>query len=150
MPAPPQPPVVWITGASSGIGEALAHTYANAPGGAELILSARSADKLEALKSALPEPDRVRVLPVDLNLPDSLPEVIEAALSWKGRVDVLVNNAGISQRSQILDTDPAILAQHIHDIRLTWTDHFHLLRPRFCSCSSPFYGKAGEGSIWLG
>ena len=105
MSAPSQPPVVWITGASSGIGEALARTYAQAPGGAELILSARSADKLEALRASLPEPDRVRVLPVDLNQPDSLPEVIEAALSWKNRIDVLVNNAGISQRSQILDTD---------------------------------------------
>ena len=89
---------VWVTGASSGLGEALA-TYA-ADHGAHVVLSARSADKLRAVAKNLP-PGTSTVVPFDLTEPETFPAAIEAA----GPVDFLLNNGGISQRSLALDTE---------------------------------------------
>lgn len=93
---------VWITGASSGIGEALA--YALADRGAHLVLSARRAEKLEAVREACTYPERHIVLPLDLSETDTLPEKAAEAERRAGPVDVLVNNGGISQRSLAVDT----------------------------------------------
>ncbi len=93
--------VVWITGASSGIGEALAHSFARAR--ARLILSARSVEKLHEVAAAMPTGD-VRVLPLDLSINDALPAKADEARSLFGRVDILVNNGGVSQRSFAMDT----------------------------------------------
>ncbi len=94
--------VVWITGASSGIGKALARDLAGR--GARLILSARRAGRLEEVRSGLPRPDDHLVLPLDLGAAASLPAVAAEALRQRGRVDVLVHNGGISQRSLAKDT----------------------------------------------
>lgn len=94
---------VWITGASSGIGEALAKEYARQ--GADLILSARRHDELERVKRLCGlSDDRCLILPVDVADHGSLPAAVAAAVSWKGHVDVLVNNAGISQRARAVET----------------------------------------------
>lgn len=96
--------VVWLTGASSGIGEALAYELSKK--GARLILSSRRKDQLERVKgnclfSAQAE---IRVLPLDLEKTDTLSLSTQAAIQLFGHVDVLINNGGISQRSFIADT----------------------------------------------
>ncbi len=95
--------VVWITGASSGIGEALAHEFAQY--GAKLILSARSIDKLEAVRRDLPCPaENVKILPLDLASTLELPSRVREALAAFGRVDIMAHNGGVSQRSRAIDT----------------------------------------------
>jgi short-subunit dehydrogenase len=95
--------VVWITGASSGIGEALAHNLALQ--GARLILSSRNATELERVKKStgIREGD-VLILPLDLAHTDQINELTRAVLTKFGRIDVLINNGGISQRSYVSDT----------------------------------------------
>ena len=94
--------VIWITGASSGIGEALAIACANK--GAHLILSARNQEKLASLKSSLKNSSAHKVIPLDLSKPDTLTEQLADDLETIERVDVLVNNAGIGQRGFAKDT----------------------------------------------
>lgn len=95
---------VWITGASSGIGAALAKTFSAA--GADIILSGRRIDALETV--ALGLKTESLILPFDVTDYDSLSGHVETAWDWKGRVDILINNAGISQRSLALHTDPQV------------------------------------------
>lgn len=89
--------VVWITGASSGIGESLAYAFSRQ--GARLVISARRKVELERVKSACLNPAKVAVLPLDLKDVSSMGAKAIEAISFFGRVDVLVNNGGISQRS---------------------------------------------------
>jgi short-subunit dehydrogenase len=96
--------VIWITGASSGIGEALA--YALAKENAKLILSARRKEELERVKGncAANLQANIRVLPLDLSQTSTLQLSTEAAIQIFGHVDIVVHNGGISQRSLIKDT----------------------------------------------
>jgi short-subunit dehydrogenase len=96
--------IIWITGASSGIGEALA--YELAAKGSKLILSARRKDELERVKGNCHAPSQVniRILPLDLAQPDTLKLTTEAAIQIFGQIDILINNGGISQRSFAKDT----------------------------------------------
>ncbi len=94
--------VIWLTGASSGIGEGLAHELSRK--GYKLILSARNEDKLNQLKQQLARPENSAVLPLDLANLDNLDQTIERANSFFGQVDTLLLNAGISQRSLVSDT----------------------------------------------
>ena len=98
--------VVWITGASSGIGEALAYTLAVR--GARLILSARRAEQLKGVQAACAYPDRHLVLPLDLADTASLEAAARQALDAVGSIDVLINNGGVSQRALAVDTQLAI------------------------------------------
>lgn len=84
-----------ITGASSGIGESLAACFAR--GGFDLVLVARSADKLEALAANLAREHRANVIvePADLAQPDSAKRLAAALKRRKRTIDVLVNNAGV-------------------------------------------------------
>ncbi|PRY85710.1 SDR family oxidoreductase [Mongoliibacter ruber] len=94
--------IVWITGASSGIGEALTKTYlAN---GHKVIISARKKEVLDQMRSDSSSPENIFVLPLDLNEAAEMEEKAEAAIQAFGRVDVLINNGGISQRSLAADT----------------------------------------------
>ena len=93
----------WITGASSGIGEALAKAFVAAGGSA--ILSGRNVAELERVATTSGAADRCCILPFDTSDFAALPAKVSAALAFKGKVDVLVNNAGISQRSLAVDTD---------------------------------------------
>ncbi|MDB6141549.1 MAG: putative oxidoreductase [Pseudomonas sp.] len=92
--------VVWITGASSGIGEGLAAAFLRE--GAWVILSGRRVSELDRVAALAP--DRTLVLPFDTTDYAALPGLVERAWNWRGRVDRLINNAGISQRSLVLDT----------------------------------------------
>lgn len=94
---------VWITGASSGIGEALAYLLGQK--NCNLILSSRKAEALQAVKDRSRYPGKVYILPLDLAAFDTLEQKAEEAISAFGSIDLLINNAGISQRSLILDTD---------------------------------------------
>lgn len=98
--------VVWITGASSGIGEALAHEFARQ--GARLVLSARRQDALEKVCNRCVAPEQHLVLPLDMGDSDALPAAVQDVLAKCGRIDVLINNAGISQRSLVKDTSLAV------------------------------------------
>ncbi|MBC7890814.1 MAG: SDR family oxidoreductase, partial [Sphingobacteriaceae bacterium] len=94
---------VWITGASSGIGEALAYEFARE--GAQLVLSARREDELQRVKRGTALPDaNVLVLPLDMTAVEPLSAAVETVLRKFGAVDVLVQNAGISQRSLVHET----------------------------------------------
>lgn len=96
--------VAWVTGASSGIGEAL--TYELARRGAKVIISARRKNELERVKGNCPDnlQANIKVLPLDLSQPTTLPLSAQAAVQLFGHVDILVNNGGISQRSFASDT----------------------------------------------
>ena len=94
--------VVWITGASSGIGEAL--VYACVREGAKVIISARRTDELERVRQAS-NSSSVYVLPLDLVQADTFTAKTEEAIRAFGQVDILVHNGGISQRSWVAETD---------------------------------------------
>ncbi len=90
--------VVWITGASSGIGEALCYEFAKQ--NCKLVISARRANELERVKQncQLP-PENVFVLPFDLSDAANIKGLAEKVISHFGCIDVLVTNGGVSQRS---------------------------------------------------
>jgi short-subunit dehydrogenase len=99
--------VVWITGASAGIGEALALQFAAAK--ARLVLSARRETELDRVwhlcaGRGLP-PDQMLILPLDVTDYLAMPGAVTRVMQRFGRVDMLINNAGISQRSRCVDTD---------------------------------------------
>ena len=89
---------VWITGASAGLGAAMA-TWA-AREGADLVLSARREDKLEAVRNTLDRSYAHQVIPLDLADVSTLQSLAERV----GPVDYVINNGGISQRDTALNT----------------------------------------------
>lgn len=94
---------IWITGASSGIGEACAYLLAKE--NANLILTARKADILTKVQEkCLSIGGKCEILPYDLSDIDGIPALVDKALSFFGRVDIMYNNAGISQRAKAGDT----------------------------------------------
>ena len=102
--------VIWITGASSGIGKALAQTAAQQD--TKLILSGRRVDALEALTTELSVD--CLVLPFEVTDYDVLASKVDEAWAWQGRVDILVNNAGISQRCLAIDAKPEVYTELIN------------------------------------
>lgn len=101
--------VVWVTGASSGIGEALVYALAGKKD-VKLILSARRTVELERVKGNCPKEiqPNIRILPFDITQAGTLQLTVEAAIQFFGQIDILINNAGVSQRSFAKDTDPAV------------------------------------------
>jgi short-subunit dehydrogenase len=96
--------VIWLTGASSGIGEALAYELARKK--VKLILSSRRKEELERVKGnchPLAQPE-IKLLPFDLAESSNLQLITEAAVHLFGHIDILINNGGISQRSLAKDT----------------------------------------------
>ncbi|MCK5028433.1 MAG: SDR family oxidoreductase [Bacteroidales bacterium] len=95
--------VVWITGASSGIGEAL--TYEFAQQGAKLIISSNQQQELENVKQLCEKlGSECFIQFLDVTEIDKMQTITDDLISKFGRIDVLVNNAGISQRSMVIDT----------------------------------------------
>lgn len=96
--------IVWITGASSGIGEATALAFCAE--GAKVIISARTVekDKLESVRSRSAHPDNMFCIAFDMEDSNSITSSAEEVIGQFGRVDILMNNAGVSQRSTVLET----------------------------------------------
>ena len=96
--------VVWITGASSGIGEALAYEFTHE--GAKTILSSNEPEELEGVKKRCEEMGGEScVLFLDLLDTPSLGEATKKAIEKYGCIDILINNGGISHRSMVHETD---------------------------------------------
>jgi short-subunit dehydrogenase len=94
---------IWITGASSGIGEASAYQFAKEK--ANLILTATREDKLkEVQQKCISLGAQCKVLPYDLSDLENIDELTDKAISAFGNIDIAFLNAGISQRSKTLDT----------------------------------------------
>lgn len=94
--------IFWITGASSGIGRALCLKLASL--GATIVLSSRNETELEATRALMQNPDRHRCLPMDLTCSESIKSAFRNFFSHFDKLDVLINNAGVSQRSLALET----------------------------------------------
>jgi len=95
--------VVWITGASSGIGEAL--TYEFARQGGSLIISSNQQSELEKVKEECIELGAECFIQfLDVTKIDEMQSITDSLINQFGRIDVLVNNAGISQRSLVVET----------------------------------------------
>ncbi|MGB0428329.1 MAG: SDR family oxidoreductase [Flavobacteriales bacterium] len=104
-----QKKVVVITGASSGIGEALANVYAKS--GYHLVLAARRLDLLQQLGNQLREKYQVeiRCIATDVSKELDCKNLIDKTLEYFGYIDVLVNNAGISMRASLADLELDVL-----------------------------------------
>ncbi|XP_076654496.1 dehydrogenase/reductase SDR family protein 7-like [Halictus rubicundus] len=114
--------VVMITGASSGLGEALAHAFYNC--GCKVILVSRRKEQLERVKSALIDTHHTIpthppiVLPLDITNINSLKSEVEKVIDIHGKVDILINNAGISYRGEVDNTSVDV------DIKVMLTNYF--------------------------
>lgn len=95
-------PVIWITGASSGIGEACAKKFSKE--GFAVVLSARKVTELQRVASQCTSPDSVKILPLDLSKSEEMTGKVAEAIGFFGQVDILLHNGGISQRSLVQET----------------------------------------------
>ncbi len=98
--------VVWITGASSGIGKGLAIALSKME--CRLIISSRNQTALNAVKQLCQNPEHVTIVAFDLSNHNTMQYVVDQAINCFGKIDVLINNGGISQRSLIIDTDISV------------------------------------------
>src|SRR5690606_34546917 len=94
--------VVWITGASSGIGKAIAQECAAQ--GAQIVLTARRHEELENVRLSLPNPEQHLSVVADITRESQVEQAYRTVLEQKGRIDWLINNAGLSQRALIQET----------------------------------------------
>jgi len=101
--------VAWITGASSGIGAALAREWSRR--GGFVVLSGRDQSRLADVARGLSAESLI--LPFDVRDDAALGHATREALAWKGGVDLAVANAGISQRSTALETDMRVYREII-------------------------------------
>lgn len=106
--------VAIVTGASSGLGERFARVLHGA--GATVVLSARRADRLAETAASL-DGDAVAVVPCDVGDDDSCRAMVNEVIDRYGRVDVLVNNAGVNAAKPIL-TEPIDEFRHVVNINL--------------------------------
>jgi len=126
---------IWITGASSGIGEGLVLAFARA--GARLVLSGRRKEALAEVAGRCQA--STLLLPFEATDLAILPDVVAEAEAKTGGIDILVNNAGISQRSLALDTDFAVYRTIME------VDYFAPLR--LTQLVLPAMVKRGSGAI---
>ncbi len=130
--------IVWITGASSGIGEALSVAFASK--GARVILSGRNEKELERVKARCREAGREGfICPLDLTSAESIHKAVNVLAEQFGRIDYLVNNGGISQRSLLIDTPVDI------DRRIMEVNYFGAIT--LTKAILPLMVKGGGGHI---
>ncbi len=95
--------VVWITGASSGVGEAMVYAFNMEE--AKLIISSHEKDELERVKNNCKfEPENILVLPFDLSEHDEIPKIANTVINRFKKIDILFNIGGVSQRAYAKDT----------------------------------------------
>ena len=129
--------VVIITGASSGIGEAMAKCYAEA--GAKVVLGARSEDKLKALTEEIhSKGGEATYCAVDVVNEQECKALIDKAVEVFGRIDILICNAGISMRAIFDDVDLKVL-HRLMDVNFWGTVN--------CSKYALPYLQATKGSL---
>ena len=104
-------PVVLITGASAGIGEATARRFA--AGGFRIVAVARGAQRLEALAASLSATTPIATLAVDVTRPDAGTRAVDLAMQRFGRLDCLVNNAGAGRWAPVHQTDDGMMDEVI-------------------------------------
>jgi short-subunit dehydrogenase len=129
--------VVWITGASAGIGEALAKWYSEK--GWRVVLSARREETLKKVASNLANPADSMILPLDVTRFDDFPEMTSRVMAYFGRIDCCILNAGISHRSYIRDTRFEVFQRLIEVNYLGSVAHALAVLPEF--------RKAGRGQF---
>jgi meso-butanediol dehydrogenase/(S,S)-butanediol dehydrogenase/diacetyl reductase len=108
-------PVVIVTGASAGIGDAIARRFAE--GGFRIVAVARRQDRLEQLARDLSQQTRVEILAIDVTAADAPERAVDLAIRSFGRLDCLVNNAGSGKWAPVRETDDSTLNEVI-DISL--------------------------------
>lgn len=127
--------VAIVTGASSGLGDRFARVLHGA--GARIVVAARRADRLDALTAEL---DGSLAVTLDVTAADAAERLLTAALDRFGRVDVLVNNAGISQIAPALELSPE---RFRHEIDVDLVAPYALAR----AVAAHVIGREGKGSI---
>lgn len=129
--------VVIITGASSGIGLALAENFARQH--AKLVLAARSYDKLLGIKEELGTFNKnILIVKTDVSKESDCKNLIDITIKEYGQIDILINNAGISMRALFIDTDLSVIKQ-LMDINFWGTV--------YCSKFALPYVLKSKGSI---
>lgn len=105
--------VIWVTGASSGIGEAV--TYVLAKENCKLVISARRLEELNRVRKNIEISDtNILVLPIDLEQYENANTWVQKVMDKYGRIDILINNGGISQESFALATTPEVEQKIMH------------------------------------
>lgn len=111
--------VVIITGASSGIGKACAEKFAKE--GCKLVLAARNLSALSQLKDEFDSQKfKSIIVQTDVSKETECINLIETTISNFGRIDILINNAGISMRAALSETDPSVI-QKVMDVNFFGT-----------------------------
>jgi NAD(P)-dependent dehydrogenase (short-subunit alcohol dehydrogenase family) len=133
-----QDKIAIITGASSGIGAATARELAHR--GAAVVLAARRAEQIDALTSEIEQQGgRALAVPTDVRQRAEIDRLVQATLDTFGRIDILINNAGIGAGKPLLSVDDATL-QQVVDV--------NLLAPARCvQAVAPHMRKQGSGVI---
>ena len=121
--------IIWITGASSGIGRALAIECARQ--GAHLMLTARRLDALEETRRMCARPEDHHCLEHDVTEAAAHDSVMQAILQRWGRLDVLLLNAGMGQRGSVAETDPAVARRLMEVNYFGQTEVLHAALPQF-------------------
>ncbi|MEC4807197.1 MAG: SDR family oxidoreductase [Jaaginema sp. PMC 1079.18] len=98
--------IIWITGASTGIGEALADELSQK--GAKLILSARNIEKLQQVQAQCQNPQQHQVIPLDLAEIETINRAVTQVLEEFTQIDILIHCGGVSQRALAQDTDLSV------------------------------------------
>ena len=95
--------VIIVTGASSGIGLATVKLFASF--NSKVVMAARSIEKLEQIKAEMPMPENILCVKTDVSKEEDCKNLIEETVKTFGRIDILINNAGISMRAMFIDLD---------------------------------------------
>ncbi len=132
--------IVWITGASSGLGEAIAIELSKEK--AKLVLSARRESELQRVKKECAKfisEENILVLPLDVEKLADVNADVQKVISKFGRIDILINNAGVVQRSYVIDT-PVELERKMFEI-----NYFGAVV--LTKAVLPFMRKQGSGNV---
>lgn len=103
---------IWITGASSGIGEALVYEFSKLD--AVLIISSRRMAELQRVRANCANPDKVKIVLIDLEKYRDIASIVAPVLKELGNIDILINNGGMSQRALVVEEDLTVIEKMIN------------------------------------